>query len=252
MSICLISGTVSQNLYVLFHETQAVAWRIIENISEKDYISAFATLAAAFFGAMFAFRLQQREKDRERQELQIARANEALQRIIRMLNIVGDYRTKVVDPVRHLGQAAAISMKATLSEDVSRERFDVTDLSFMVTKDEQQAVFDLWLEERRFHTLMQAIDRRTKIHLDEYQPIAEAKKLHERNVLTLDVLRTEIGPRVIDGLTVLTSFIIRDVDDTLASLTAAKDTLRDVLKLRFPGQKFLDFELVKPGVSNAN
>ncbi|PZS90838.1 hypothetical protein [Stenotrophomonas maltophilia] len=249
MSTYLVSSATLHNLYVLFHEAQAVAWRVAENISKKDYISAFATLAAAFFGAMFAFRLQQREKDRERRELQIARANEALQRVIRMLNIVGDYRTKVVDPVRHMGQAAAVSMKPTLSEDVSRERFDVADLSFMVTKEEQQAVFDLWLEERRFHTLMQAIDRRTKIHLDEYQPIAEAKKLHERRDLTLDALRTEVGPRVIDGLTALTSYIIKDVDDTLASLTAAKDTLRAVLKLRFPGQKFLDFELIKPEIS---
>ncbi len=106
-------------------------------------------------------------------------------------------------------------------------------------------MFDLWLEERRFHTLMQAIDRRSKLHLDEYQPIAEAKKLHERKDLTLNDLRVEVGPRIIDGLITLTEYILKDVDATLASLIAAKDGLRAALELRFPGEKFLNFELPK-------
>lgn len=248
----LIEATAACGAFTLFHEAQAIVGRIILALLKTDYLSAVATLAAAFFGARFAFQFQQQEKAKELREVQIAKANAGLQRILRMVNIVGNYRTMVVDPVRHLGRGAAVSMNATISEDVSREHFEVTDLSFMVTKEEQEAVFDLWLEERRFHTLMQAIDRRSKLHLDEYQPIAEAKKLHEREDLTLNDLRAEVGPRIIDGLITLTDYILKDVDATLASLIAAKDRLRAALELRFPGEKFLNFELPKGGDQASN
>ncbi|WP_329846917.1 hypothetical protein [Stenotrophomonas sepilia] len=242
----LIDAAIAPNVFTLLHEAQVIVGKIIIAFLRTDYLSAIATLAAAFFGARFAFQFQQNEKTKELKELQIARANAALQRILRMVNIVGDYKVKVVDPVRHMGPAAAINMGSTLSEDVSREHFDVAELSFMVTKEEQEAVFDLWLEERRFHNLMQVIDRRSKLHHDEYQPVAEAKMLHERRDLTLPILRVEVGPRLIDGLESLTNFILRDVDDTLASMIAAKDRLRAALQLRFPGQKFLDFNLQMP------
>lgn len=241
----LNDATIAPNLFTLLHEAQMITGQIILAFLKTDYLSSIATLAAAFFGAKFAFQFQQNEKAKELRELQIARASAALQRILRMVNIVGDYKVKIVDPVRHMGPAAATKMGATISEDVSREHFDVTELSFMVTKEEQKAVFDLWLEERRFHNLMQVIDRRSKLHRDEYQPVAEAKKLHERGGLTLEALRDEVGPRIIDALTGLTDFILKDVDDTLASMIAAKEKLRAALMLRFPGQRFLDFDLPK-------
>lgn len=102
----LIEATTACSAFTLFHEAQAIVGRIILALLKTDYLSAVATLAAAFFGARFAFQFQQQEKAKELREVQIAKANAGLQRILRMVNIVGNYRTMVVDPVRHLGRGA--------------------------------------------------------------------------------------------------------------------------------------------------
>lgn len=237
-----------ENVYELLRQTQETASHVISRILEKDYLSAIATIAASFFGAMFAFRLQQKEKDRERRQQEIAQAGAALQCLFRMADTVGGYKANYVNPIRGMRQVAGIMLAPSLPEDVDRERFNFDGLSFLSDKEGQQVVADLWLEERRFHNLMKAINRRSKVHLDQYQPVAEAKALHQRGGITLQELRTEVGPRVVDELVRTTEFIIKDVDDTLASLQRAKDQFHVVLRKRFPKQKFLDFELISiPG-----
>ncbi|ARZ74635.1 hypothetical protein CCR98_10760 [Stenotrophomonas sp. WZN-1] len=232
------------SIYALLHEAQTIVGNGIASLLEKDWLSAVATLAASFFGASFAFRYQQKEKDRERREKEIAQAGAALQCLFRMTNIVGGYKTSFVDPVREMGDMAAINLAASLSEDVSRERFDMASLSFLSGLEEQQLVADLWLEERRFRNLMQAIDRRSKLHLEQFQPKAEAHGLHSRGQLSLDEIRKLLGPMIVNELQRTTKFIIKDVDDTLESLDQVKTRFREVLSLRFPGQKFLNFELI--------
>lgn len=233
-----------ESVYELVRQAQETIGQVISSILEKDYLSAIATVAASFFGAMFAFRLQQKEKDRDRRQQEIAQAGAALQCLFRMMDIVGGYKASYVDPIRDRRPAAGIMLAPSLPEDVDRERFNFDGLSFLSDKEGQQTVADLWLEERRFHNLMKAIDRRSRVHLEQYQPAAEAKALHERPGITFGELRNEVGPRVVDELVRTTEFIIKDVDDTLASLQRAKSQFHAVLRKRFPNQKFVDFELI--------
>lgn len=63
--------------------------------------------------------------------------------------------------------------------------------------------------------------------------MAEQRKLHERDKLTIEIVKAEIGPRLMTDLVNTTSFLVEEVDRTLASLRNATDKFLDVLQKRF-------------------
>ena len=132
-------------------------------------IPAVATLLAAFFGAYFAYRLQDKAKMRAERKSNISAANQALFMVFQQVNSLKLYQVDMIDPVRN-HPAKFIAMQAVLHEKHEDIQFDFSSLGFLLNTKHKQIVLDLFIEQQRFREAIKAINYRSALHIQQAQP----------------------------------------------------------------------------------
>src|SRR3990172_9300056 len=89
----------------------------------KGAVSPVTTLLAAFFGAWFAYRFQNRVKERDIRSANISAANRAMFDVFQLLNSIRLFQKDMIDPCRGR-QDICFCMLPVLPEDYSDFRFD--------------------------------------------------------------------------------------------------------------------------------
>ena len=214
-------------------------WKVV-----KEITPSFTTLVAAFFGAWFAYLLQLRAKEEKYRKEILASANQVLFSLFQRVNSLKLFQMDNIDPLRgnpgiHIAMQPILSMK----EEVIK--FDIEKIDFLLGTNHKQIVFDLYIEDRRYETALNIIDHRSNLHLYEVQP-----KLHEAGVTEgvdypESVYMDALGEMLYKHLEKSTKQVVYNVDRTVTSTIETKDKLLAALKEVYPGEEFINFELLE-------
>jgi len=208
-----------------------------------NQVNPLATLIASFAGAWAAFKLQSIDKSREIDRSNIAAANRALMVMMQQANELKLYQKDNIDPQRdHPGRH--LSIQATLPFDLDTLRFDFTSVDFLSSATEQQLLFELSIEERRYIEALKAINARSEMLLTEVQPKLLTTGFNDSVGYTGTQFISALGQPTYNKLQRLTDDVIYHVDRTNESICAMKDKFRTAAQKRYPKAKFVNFEFV--------
>ena len=202
----------------------------------KDFLPAVATLVAAYAGAWYASSLKQETTIKEQRTRQIGSGARALFTIWRQLNTIAQIQEDVIAKYRNYPPAPLAMPPLTVPID-DTTRLDIDGLAFLIDHGKPELLANLCIAEIRFVHAVDAIRRRSMLHVNEVQPKLEGMIQEGRN-LTPEELRTIIGVRLFSLLVDYTHEVIAKTDDAVATLEAVSADLHATLKAIFPEGKF--------------
>jgi len=211
-------------------------------------VPAVATLLAAFFGAWFAYRLQDKAKVREERASNVSAANRALFTVFQHVNSLKVFQYDMIDPVRN-HPMKFIAMQPVLHEQHEDIQFDFSMLIFLLNTKHKQIVLDLFIEQQRFREAIKAINYRSALHIQQLQPALERAGIQEGVDYPVEgaeaFFTKALGPRLYKSLQRATDQVIYHVDRTVGSLDKAKGKMIKAFKELYPEGDFLNFELLE-------
>ena len=207
-----------------------------------DKLSALmTTLIGSFFGAYFAFLLQRRRTELERDEDRVGAANRALYNLYRMWNVLSQYQREHLEPVRNAPDRW-LNLTASPLAPSSTTKFELGELSFLLQTKEASVFADVMLEEERFGLALGLIDRRSALVLEEVFPRMARAQIAVGDQRPIDEIQRTLGIDIVHQLQQPTDHIFTFVDDDITSLRAAHAQLRAAVKRLYPDQKFIEVD----------
>jgi hypothetical protein len=188
-------------------------------------------LVTSFLGAGFAFLLNDRAKARQTVRDQVAAVNRAQFTLLMQLNQLMLIQKKI-EPFRH-HPFRCIAMRSLLPFRDKVLPLDVNSLSFLLETDERQLLSELLLEQQRFNVAMQALNERSRIHIDEMQPRIVAGIREEVEYLDSQWIEA-LGEPLYLKLKRMTDESIEQVDLSVDSCQVLVMRFHNVMKKRFP------------------
>jgi hypothetical protein len=207
-------------------------------------VEPIAILLAAFFGAWFAFRLQDKAKVREERVSNINAANRALFTVFQQINSLRVFQFDIIDPVRN-HPIKFIAMRPVLKEQYEYSQFDFPTLGFLLNSKQRQIVLDLFVEQQRFRSAIKVINYRSALYINEVEPALKHAGIREEYDYTKDELVEALGHPLNKSLQRATDQVIYTVDRTVNSLDEIKGKMIKAFKDLFPDGDFLNFELIE-------
>lgn len=206
----------------------------LTNIILDSYLPALATLVAAFIGAKYAFDLQHQKEEKETIRKNLIKGNLTIFNISRMIDNLRNYDDQVIKPVKN-DKHRSLNMRPTLpiKDGIS---INAEDISFLF-EHEIDIVSDVSLGKAKYNTIFEAIQMRSKIHLEELQPKLEINGYSTEKYYTIDQLKGFIGERLFATLDESTTEIIELVDDGLKHLLLVASKLSQALMKTYPQEK---------------
>jgi hypothetical protein len=204
-------------------------------------LSALATLAAAFSGARYAFHLQGQARARWPVEDRVAAGNRAIFVLIRQFNTLKTFQTQIIDPVRD-DPGAFLNIRASLPFSYDSLTVDFDSLSFLLETNHRQVLGELFIEEERFRSAIQAINERWRIHLNICQPLLEGVGIIEGGEYTPEQIQAALGHCLVLQLKRAMDAVVQHVDKTVESSLAVGEKLYTVQKSLFPKHSIIRFE----------
>jgi hypothetical protein len=182
---------------------------------------------------------------REERQRQIGAANRALYTLFQYWNTLEQYRKKVIEPFRGRPDAW-LNLAANPVSPEALHSFKADDLQFLLQFGKPHIFAELMLEEQRFNLVIGLIRERSNLVLQQVFPrMAQAGFGVGKQASEADVVRA-IGVDVTHQLKTLADAIIRNVDEDLASLRVAHDSLRKALSELHPKQKTIEVQFASP------
>lgn len=204
----------------------------------KDWIAALASLFASFAGAWAAFAFERMRRTQEEDEKRIGAANRAIYTVYQYWNTLEQYRKEALEPNRDRADVW-LNLPAHVASPVVTERFNATDLQFLLQHEQATTYVKLMLEEQRFLLAINLIQERSRLVLNEVFPRMAQANIGVGQALPANQLERILGLDVTHKLKEITEAIYKNVDEDLLSLVMAHDELRGVMKILYPRKKFL-------------
>lgn len=217
---------------------------IIRSVVETG-ITGLVTLVAAFAGSWYAFRLSDNVRARETIATNVAAVNRAQFALIQQYNLLKVFQRKSIDPAR-TDEARYVNMRPTLPLRELPAPLDLNSLSFLLETDDREFVIHLLIEEQRFQTARQAINERSRLHIEEVQPRLAAGGIKEKSPFREDELTEALGEHLFLMLQRSTEEVVREVDLTLASTLDLSARFHAAMKQRFPKEKIIRLDSDEP------
>ncbi len=217
----------------------------------KDVLAALVTLVASFAGAWAAFKFQAHEKKTAQAEKEIGAGNRAIFTVYALWNVLEQYRKEVLDPYRGRPDAW-LNLAAHAAPPVKVDRFQSSDLQFLLERGQPSMFATLMLEEQRFNLAIDLIRSRSDLVLNAVFPKMAAAGFKVDKQQTLEDVENALGEDVCHKLKQITATIYQYVDEDLASLRGLYTELRQALQAMFPQRKFVQVVFDEPSkASNA-
>lgn len=224
-------------IFFLGMQFQGMIDQKFTNIKFNDYIPALVTLLAAFLGARYAFSLQNEKIKRDQIQSNVAAGNKAVFLISRQINELDTIKEQIIDPERNQ-DIKFLTIRPFFLRDLEHLKFDTDALSFLLQTDHRELLSELTIEEARFQQTINAVNRRSHLHLKEIQPLLEKAGFIEGNNYTISFIRDALGDRIFTSLQRATDDMIHHVDKTLDTLTVMVNKLSNSLSEIYPKEKF--------------
>ena len=212
-----------------------------------------ATLLAAFGGTWFAFRLQNLRAKREQLQNETSHGNLALFTLGRQLNELAIVRDQTIEPHRN-DTARMINLRPIEVGDFSELKIGVEDTSFLLRTDSRQMLMEIYIAQRQFERVTQALSRRHYLHVMMAQPMLEQAGFKNQSTSTKEDVLRALGYRLFSELEEVTEEVIGLIDRTIEAHADLAKRLRESLCEIFPKSKFIKMEMRKkaaPGESKA-
>jgi hypothetical protein len=210
----------------------------------SNFLPSLTTLLAAFFGAWFAFRLQNQEKEKQERMKKINIINQTLFTLFKQVNILRLIQKNFIDPHRET-PGFFIAMQPIHSADHTNVKFNFEDLAFILDTKYRNMLSDLFIEEERFKETIKAINYRSSLHIDEVQPKLSVAGTTEGLEYSSHYFEKALGPFLYANLKLSTEQMISQIDLTVDSLQVCRDSVLVTFNKLFPDADLLTFELTK-------
>jgi hypothetical protein len=213
----------------------------------KDVIAALTSLVASFAGAWAAFKFQTYQKVTEENQKAVGAGNRAIYTVFALWNVLEQYRKECLEPYRDRPDAW-LNLAAHPAPPTKVDRFQPSDLQFLLERGQAPVFAALMLEEQRFNLAIDLIRSRSELVLKAVFPKMASAGFKVGQAQTLEQVESVLGEDVCHQLKQITSAIYQNVGEDLTSLRAQYTELRKSMQLLFPGVKFLEvvFEVSQP------
>jgi hypothetical protein len=208
----------------------------------KHFHEILLALVGTFFGAYAAFILERRDRERERLNEDIAQGNLALLTLWQMWEVVSGFKKSVVDmaPDDH---GRWLNMNVTLPEQEHQFHFEPSKLYFLFESKDKQLLADLILEERRFYSLIQEINKRSDLMLNKVWPRLTAAGIERaRQYYEVSEINRIVGAGYLAEARVLADGLVAHTNENFDSFQVTFKRLRAILLEQFPGKNFIKID----------
>lgn len=195
-------------------------------------VTAIATLTAAYFGAAYAFKLNKSAEETKEIQRQVGAYNRLIFLLTKQAEVVRAIESQSLSEYRaHAGRHALIL--PSLEINASRYGINSEPLGFMCDEYGVQLLADAVLEDDRYEGIISAVNRRSKLCVEELQPLLRANNTFE----SVEALDAFIGRALSETLKRSTNDIYSLVDNYIVSNREITVRLVTEFKRRFPGYK---------------
>lgn len=189
------------------------------------FFTPLITLAAAFSGAWYAFKLQNEKARKDAEARDVNAANNAIFELSRWYNKLHAFKTQFIDKersnsMRHLYIMPAAGMA------LGKPKIDYESLSFIFKSSDPNILGTISLAEQEIASTIDVILQRSKMHIEVLQPAVEQVEKRLGPSFPPLELERELGDRNAQVLKMLTDYLIAGVDDSLAALRENIDKLK--------------------------
>ena len=207
-----------------------------------SYVPALATLVAAFYGAKYAFQFQKDKEMEDNKRQNVVNGNSAIFNLMRMTSTLRNVQKQIIDPARDR-PARFLEMRPTLHSIKDDIKLNIETLYFLLETDYRNLLGELVIEEARYQSALDAIKERSRLHIEEVQPLLERACTVEGGDYSLAQIENALGIRLYTTIQQATEQAIDHVDSTVVSLTQVADKLTASLKKQYPNETIISFEI---------
>ena len=213
--------------------------RIVEAV-----FAGMIAMVAAFGGAWYAFRLNDKAKARETEQTQVAAINRAQFTLIQQINTLRFIDSQTIEPVRsHPGRFIAMRPGLPVT---ATSRLDIDTLLFLLETPDRELPFRLLVEQQRFDEVLEALNERSRLHIEVLQPKLVAAGIQEKREYSSDEFIRAIGPEFATHLERLTDDTILQIEKNIESGCELVGELYTKMKARFPKRSIIRLDPDRP------
>jgi len=214
------------------------AGRMVEAASASpffDYLfTPLTTLAAAFGGSWYAFRLHDEKSKKEEDAIDVKAANNAIFELARWYNKLHAFKKQFIvehlnNPLRHLYIMPAAGMS------LGSPAFDYNSLSFLFKSKDPNLLGTLSLVEQEIASTIDVIQQRSRLHVEVLQPAVEEIEKRLGSAFPPVEIEKKLGARHSQVMKMLTNYMVSGVDDSLDGIRKHIDLLKAETKSLYPG-----------------
>ena len=235
-----MKGDTEVALFILFFLSGFAVAHMIDSLELVGWleviVTSVTTLFAAFLGAWYAFRLQNKKEAEVliRNDLKVG--NGTIFRLLNLQNRLLNYHAQVLNPVR---DHDALFFRLQPSAPMARDEFtpDIDGLSFLFQK-EPNLIGEVHTAISKYAASIDAINIRSTLHIDVQRKIEEAG-FQQGDDRTWDDLRKIAGERDFHTLQQLTDQLVEIVDSSVVYLGETVDKLSYAITEIHPGRLVL-------------
>lgn len=208
------------------------------------FLPALATLIAAFAGAGYAFKLQEKVREIRAKNERIASANKAIFNLSRMYNSLVNYDDQFLKSCRN-DSASFLNVRPSIDLVKSDIQIDLDSLSFLLETSNRNILGELSSCVASYQVAIDAINDRSRIYRDQVQPRMESAGASEANKYTLDGLKAMMGERLYCILENATSQVFTHTENTIVEIKRVSELLTEAVKQEFPGHVIIKLATMK-------
>jgi hypothetical protein len=207
-------------------------------------ITTLATLAAAYFGARFAFDFQNRKNTENEVNATVKAANMAIFALMRSHHELTAIKKQFIDPNiddedRHFSILPSSSAVPHLD-------LEFNELSFLLSSNNPNHLNELALTQSEINATIDVVNARSKFHLTEFQPLLELHHQRLTQVSNLAEMEEVVGIRVTHMLKSATEAMVVNVSAALVCLGKDADLLYQITKQMYPAHGIVRMTFKRP------
>ncbi len=212
----------------------------IDNKILEILLTGITTLAAAFFGAKYAFILQNKWRKNEETKRNVESVNKTIYHIITHYNKLVNYRDQFINEfkdseIRHLAILPALGMG-------SYKEIDLDSLSFILKTKYRNILLELSLYQSEAYATFEVILERSNYHSSRIQEALEKADLDLNQGATIQQLNKALGPLKYTTIIKYTDQMIQSTDSLIKSSEVMIEKLNKISKEMFKGHAIISMK----------
>jgi len=197
----------------------------------EPILTAAATLAAAYYGAKYAFQLNTKHQDSKTEDADFKAGTQTFLALVFMLNRLLNIKHQAIDPFRNHPQRECEVVPVRIDD--AGLAVDVNGLKFLID-DDIDFIGEVVAASWGYAAAIATIGDRTKIMEDQLAPMAAAYRNEHPNAPGFPM-----PPALRETLRVRTTHMIDIVDSEIERINRIANALAERLRRRFPSQRKL-------------